>query len=320
MQERHTVPLKIDEKMLADYPELAVLTLDLPESDGEPVETERERMQINLILDVLDQHWQDRQDFYAAGNMFLYYCAEQARQIIAEEADPVRPRRAFRGPDVFIVLNVDGNIRRQKWVVWEEGGRYPNVIFEFLSPSTRQIDRTTKKELYAQVFRTQEYYWYDPFAPRELQGWQWRAGDGYQAMVPDDRGWLWSPSLQLWIGRWEGTYKRAPATWLRLYDQEGRLALTSDEAAEQRAEAARVRAEAEQARAEAEQARAEAEQARAEAEQARAEMEQARAEAEQARAEMERTHAEAERTRADTAEAEVARLHAELARLRGENP
>jgi len=86
--------------------------------------------------------------------------------------------------------------------------------------------------------------------------------------VPDGRGWLWSPSLQLWIGRWEGTYKRAPAIWLRLYDQEGRLALTSDEAAEQRAEAAQVRAEAEQARAEAEQARAEAEQARAEAEQA----------------------------------------------------
>jgi Uma2 family endonuclease len=226
-------------KMLADYPELAVLTLDLPESDGKPLETERERMQVNLILDVLDQHWQDRQDFYAAGNMFLYYCAEQARQIIAEEADPVRPRRAFRGPDVFIVLNVEGSIRRQKWVVWEESGRYPNVIFEFLSPSTRQTDRTTKKELYEQVFRTQEYYWYDPFEPRELQGWQLQAGGDYQAMTPDDRGWLWSPSLQLWIGRWEGTYKRAPAIWLRLYDQDGRLALTSDEAAEQRAEARR---------------------------------------------------------------------------------
>jgi Uma2 family endonuclease len=305
MKERHTTPLKIDEKMLADYPELAVLTLDLPDSDGEPVETERERMQINLLLDVLDQHWQDRQDFYAAGNMFLYYCAEQARQIIAEEADPARPRRAFRGPDVFIVLDVDGNIRRQKWVVWEESGRYPNVIFEFLSPSTRQTDRTTKKELYERVFRTQEYYWYDPFDPRELQGWRLHPEDGYQAMVPDDRGWLWSPSLQLWIGRWEGIYKRAQAIWLRFYDQAGQLALTSDEAAEQRAEVEQARAEAEQARAEAEQARAEAEQARAEAEQARAEAEQARA--------------EAERTRADTAEAEVARLHAELARLRGEN-
>jgi len=115
-------------------------------------------MQINLILDVLDQHWQDDRTLCSRQYVLVLW-REQARQIIAEEADPVRPRRAFRGPDVFIVLNVDGNIRRQKWVVWEEGGRYPNVIFEFLSPSTRQIDRTTKKELYEQVFRTQEYYW-----------------------------------------------------------------------------------------------------------------------------------------------------------------
>ena len=135
-------------------------------------------------------------------------------------------------------------------------GRYPDVIFEFLSPSTRQTDRTTKKELYERVFRTQEYYWYDPFNPRELQGWRWHSEDGYQAMVPDERGWLWSPSLQLWIGRWEGTYKRAQATWLRFYDQAGRLALTSDEAAAQHAEAERTRAEAERTRAEAERTRA----------------------------------------------------------------
>src|SRR5882724_2692575 len=232
MQERHTVPLKIDEKMLADYPELAVLTLDLPESDGEPVETERERMQINLILDVLDQHWQDRQDFYAAGNMFLYYGAEQARQIIAEESDPVLPRRAFRGPDVFIVLNVDGNIRRQKWVVWEEGGRYPDVIFEFLSPSTRRIDQTTKKTLYEQIFKTREYYWSDPFEPYEFQGWHLDIGRGYQPMTPDARGWVWSPTLQLWVGRGEGTYFRDHTTWLRFYDPEGQLLLTSPEMAE----------------------------------------------------------------------------------------
>jgi Uma2 family endonuclease len=265
MEERQTTSLKIDEKMLAADPDLALLTLDLPESDGEPLETGRERMQINLILDVLDQHWQHRQDFFAAGNMFLYYGAEQARQIIAEEADPARPRRAFRGPDVFVVLEVDGTIRRQKWVVWEESGRYPNVIFEFLSPSTRRTDRTTKKELYERVFRTQEYYWYDPFDPRELQGWWLQPGGSYQAIRPDERGWLWSPSLQLWIGRWEGIYKREPAIWLRLYDQAGRLALTSDEAATQRAEAEQARAEAERTRADS----AEAEVARLQAELAR---------------------------------------------------
>ena len=64
-------------------------------------------------------------------------------------------------------------------------GRYPDVIFEFLSPSTRRIDQTTKKTLYEQTFRTREYYWYDPFDPREFQGWQLHPDSGYQAMTPD---------------------------------------------------------------------------------------------------------------------------------------
>ncbi|MGH8059898.1 MAG: Uma2 family endonuclease, partial [Candidatus Entotheonellia bacterium] len=106
------------------------------------METQREWLQIHLILESLNQQWKDRQDFHAGGNMFLYYCGEQARQIIAEEAEPTRPRRAFRGPDVFVVLHIDGRVPRDMWVVWEEGGRYPDVIFEFLSPSTRRNDLT----------------------------------------------------------------------------------------------------------------------------------------------------------------------------------
>ena len=235
------------------YPDLSLLDLDLPDSDGEPMENERDRTQTTLLLDSLDQHWHDRHDFYAAGNMFLYYSLAQAHEILAAEAEPARPRRAFRGPDVFIVLNVDGSHRRRKWLVWAEDGRYPDVIFEFLSPSTRHIDQTTTKTLYERTFKTSEYYWYDPYDPSVLQGWLLHHDTGYQASLPDARGWLWSPALQLWIGRWEGTYKRDAATWLRFYDQEGRLVLTPDELAvlrQQQAEAERVRAEAERVRAE----------------------------------------------------------------------
>ena len=258
-------PIEIDPALLAAHPELAVLTLDLPDSDGEPMENEREQFQMLLLRDSLEQYWRGRQDFYMGGNMFVYYSTEQAHQILAEEADPARPRRAFRGPDLFVVLHVDGSFRRQKWVVWDEGGRYPDVIFEFLSPSTRRTDQTTKKTLYEQTFKTREYYWYDPFDPREFQGWHLHHDNGYQAMTPDTRGWIWSPALHLWIGRWEGTYHRDPATWLRFYDPEGRLVLTSQEtaeAAEQRAEAERTRAAA----AEAELARLRAELARLQSE------------------------------------------------------
>ena len=239
-------PIAIDPALLAAHPELAVLTLDLPDSDGEPMENEREYFQVVLLYEALEQYWHDRQDFYMGGNMFVYYSPEQAHEILAEEADPARPRRAFRGPDLFVVLNVDGSFRRQKWVVWDEGGRYPDVIFEFLSPSTRRIDQTTKKTLYEQTFKTREYYWYDPFDPR---------------------GWIWSPALQLWIGRWEGTYRRDQTTWLRFYDPEDRLVMTSGEIAEialQQAEMTKQRAEIteQRAAAEAELARLQAELAR----------------------------------------------------------
>ena len=124
------------------------------------------------------------------------------------------------------------------------------MICEFLSPSTRRIDQTTKKTLYEQTFRTREYYWYDPFDPREFQGWHLDLNNGYQAMIPDSRGCMWSPTLHLWIGRWEGTYLSDPATWLRFYDPHGQLVLTSQEtaeAAERRAEAERARATAAEA-------------------------------------------------------------------------
>jgi len=39
-----------------------------------------------------------------AGNMFVYYKTELTRQILAEEAEPAHPCRAFRGLDLFMVL------------------------------------------------------------------------------------------------------------------------------------------------------------------------------------------------------------------------
>ncbi|MEW5989314.1 MAG: Uma2 family endonuclease, partial [Chloroflexota bacterium] len=249
---------EIDEAPLVAFNEFSLPALNLPDSDGEPMENERERFQITLLLEILYHGWRGRQDFYAAGNMFLYYSLEQGRQIIEEVIKRSRPPRAFRGPDVFIVLNVDGSFRRQKWVVWEEGGRYPDVIFEFFSPSTEQADRTTKKTLYEQTFRTPEYYWFDPFRPSVFQGWHLDSRGQYQPATPDERGWLWSPKLQLWIGRWQGTYMRDRAVWLRFYDADGQLVPTPAEAERNRVAVERARANTERARAEAEHTQAEA--------------------------------------------------------------
>jgi Uma2 family endonuclease len=207
---------------------------DLIFDDGEPLETNRHRNAMNVLINSINQAFASRNDFFAGGNMFIYYSSAQARN------------RDFRGPDFFVVLNIDGSYPRQGWVVWEENGRYPDVIVELMSPSTAQIDTGAKKELYEQVFRTRDYFVFNPFDPDSLQGWSLNAAARYQPLTPNEQGWLWSETLGLWLGTWSGTIIREPAVWLRFYDEAGNLVLLPEEAAQQQLEAAQQQLEAAQ--------------------------------------------------------------------------
>jgi Uma2 family endonuclease len=263
---------------------------DLIFDDGEPLESNRHRIAMNVLIRSTQEALAERSDWFAGGNMFVYYSRDQAMN------------RDFRGPDFFAVLGVDGSRDRQGWVVWEEGGRYPDVIVELLSPSTAAVDRGVKKELYEQIFRTPDYFVFDPFDSSSLQGWRLHLGQGYQPLEPNPQGWLWCESLGLWLGAWEGTIDREPASgtchWLRFYRSDGSLVPLPEEAAQQQAEQERLRAEQEQQR--------------AEQERLRAEQEQQRAEQERLRAEQERLRAEQERLRAEQAEQQLAALMARL--------
>jgi hypothetical protein len=77
---------------------------------------------------------------------------------------------------------------------------------------------------------------------------------------PTDRGWLWSNTLELWLGIWDGVIDREPASgtcqWLRFYDQTGKLVPLPEEAAQQQAEQAPQQAEQAQQQAVAERERA----------------------------------------------------------------
>jgi len=211
---------------------------DLIFDDGEPLESNRHRIAMNVLIRSLQQAWADRQDFYTGGNMFIYYSSEQARN------------RDFRGPDFFAVLDVDGTRERQGWVVWEENGRYPDVIVELLSDSTAEVDKGTKKNIYERVFKTPDYFVFDPFEPNSLQGWHLDANQRYQPLMPNERGWLWCQTLGFWLGTWEGTIDRETGVWLRFYDNSGNLILLPEEAAKARAEQEQQRAEQERQRAE----------------------------------------------------------------------
>ncbi|GAB4112992.1 MAG: hypothetical protein OHK0050_15290 [Roseiflexaceae bacterium] len=257
---------------------------DLPSEDGVPMESPWHAGSGPLIKSAYLAHRGGvMTDFYIGMNMFVYYSWKQVRD------------DDYRGPDLYFVEGVDGQKPRRYWAIWDEDGRYPDMVIELLSASTEKEDLTTKHRIYLEQFRLREYFCIASECS-QLFGWRNRSGS-FEAISPNEQGWLWSEYLGLWIGPWQGIYMGEEHTWPRLYHPDGSLVLLAEESEQQRAEQAVARAEAEQQRAEQAVARAEAEQQRAEQAVARAEAEQQRA------------AALAER---------LAALEAELAKLRGE--
>ena len=208
---------------------------ELPYEDGIPMESDWHRAAMNLLIEVISHLWRGRKDYYVGGNMFIYFDPDQVRT------------RNFRGPDFFVVKNIEDNSRwRKSWVVWQEDGRGPNVVIELASTSTWKVDVGPKKAVYEQILRVPEYYCYNPDT-QELQGWRLVAGNyvSIKADEAEQEGRLWSEEIGAWLGLWSGKFLGRPNTWLRFFDPDGGLLLTETEATAQRAEAAAQRAETE---------------------------------------------------------------------------
>lgn len=142
-----------------EFPALPPTAAELPHDDGEPMESERHYEQMHLLTNTLKYWLGPRDDWHVAGNRAVYFSLEQVKN-----AD-------FRAPDVFVALDVpDGRRERLSWVVWEEGGRLPNVVVEIISRSTEREDRGRKKDIYARVWRLPEYFLFEPFSAT-LEGW-----------------------------------------------------------------------------------------------------------------------------------------------------
>lgn len=192
-------------------------------SDEPPLETELHLRQIILLLSCLERWWRDRNDFYAVGNLTIYYSPHQ------------RKSEDFRGPDFFVVRETERKTRKS-WVVWEENGKYPDVIVEILSPSTANTDKNFKKKLYQSTFRTPDYFWFDPDT-QEFVGFHLVDGE-YQPLEPNGQGHLYSRQLGLYLGIHQGL--------LRFFTDAGQLVPTPEEAADaerQQKEVALSRAE-----------------------------------------------------------------------------
>ncbi len=215
-------------------------SLTLVEEDDVPLESEWHLVQIHLLDEIVRQHLGDPNHYYCNGNMFVYYSVEQARGVAADP--PNYP--GYKGPDFFVIRGVDGTCMRRYWSLWDEGGRYPDLVVELVSPKSVKQDKEENLRFYAEVMRVPEYFWYDPDKD-ELRGFRLE-GTRYEPIEPNERGWLWSHVLQAYIGVWDGFYNKRHGRWLRIFRTDGSLVPTLGEEAEQerqRAEQERQRAE-----------------------------------------------------------------------------
>ena len=125
----------------------------------------------------------------------------------------------------------------------EEGGRFPNLAIELLSPSTEGNDRGDKFVKFRDDWKMGDYFLFDTDLAR-LEGFNLERS-AYVTTRPDERGRHRCQTLPLSLG--------VHAGWLRWFDLEGQMLPTDEELAEtehQRAETEHQRAETERQRAE----------------------------------------------------------------------
>lgn len=213
-----------------------VEAIEYPDSDGLPMaESDFQRIPLMYAVDSLRIYFENREDVYVSGNMFLYY----------EQGNP----KAVVAPDVFVVIGVPRH-NRSSYKLWQEA-KGPDFVLEITSKSTYSEDQGTKRGLYA-LLGVREYWQYDPtgdYLTPALQGLQlvernyWPLPTQRQ---PNGDLLMHSKVLGLDVRVEEGELRfYEPATGHKLYSYaEAELARRQAEQARQQAEQARQQAEA----------------------------------------------------------------------------
>src|SRR4051812_22959065 len=147
-----------------------------PDSDGQPMSDNTVQFRwITTIQGNLDVLFRDRPDVFVAGDNLIY----------PVQGDPT----VRQAPDVYVAFGRPKG-DRGSYKVWEEGGTFPQVVFEVWSPGNQPGDLTRKRKFY-RTYGAEEYYAYDPDT-NELEGWV-RVGGRFDE-VPELNGYV-SPRL-----------------------------------------------------------------------------------------------------------------------------
>lgn len=204
----------------------------LPESDGTFVKNFQEHPQSILLTDsitpILQQLHPDNQ--YAIGqDSGIYWRLPEASETLYKGAE---------SPDWFYVPGVPPLLKgkfRRSYVLWKEFIP-PLIVLEFVSgDGSEERDKTPHKGkfwIYEQVIRPLFYGIYEEKKARvELYHWQ---NGSYQLLAVNERGHYPIPQMGVELGIWNGDYQNyQDIPWLRWWDLQGNLLLTSQEREQQ---------------------------------------------------------------------------------------
>lgn len=146
-----------------------------PKPNGEPIaESDATRDYLVYGVEALKRYFQDRQDVYVSGNLWLCYKQDVPSAAVC--------------PDVLVIFGVE-NRKRQSYKVWEENGKTPDLVLEVTSKKTYRQDEGEKRDIYAEM-GVREYFQYDPtgdYLTPPLKGRR-KGRSGYKIIIPKRLG------------------------------------------------------------------------------------------------------------------------------------
>jgi hypothetical protein len=203
----------------------------LPDKDGNFVKNYQEPPQADLLTDAITPILQK---LHSDGN----YCIGRDCGIYWRLPDPPEaPEKGAEAPDWFYIPHVpptvDGQIRRS-YVLWKET-TIPLIALEFVSGNgVEERDQTPVKGKFWVYERAIQILFYGIYEVSKAKVEVYQLVNGrYQKMTPNARGHYPIEPLKVELGIWQGEYQNQEFPWLRWWDAEGKLLLTSQEQIEQ---------------------------------------------------------------------------------------
>jgi Uma2 family endonuclease len=217
---------------------------DLPSDDPlEPgLPDEFHGLQPQLLADTLSLNNYSLDEIFQAFDLNLYY-------------DP-QNTGWYKRPDWFLVVGVSrlyqGLTTRSSYVIWDEQVP-PVLVVEFLSPGTEAEDLGRfapkppaptkpgkpphKFTVYEEILKIPHYVVFDE-PKQQIRYFRLINGRYQEQPIAAQNPRLWIPEINLGLGLWPGSFRRAPQMWLRWCDAAGNWQLTEGETERQAKEAA----------------------------------------------------------------------------------